>query len=347
MWNHADCTLKKGNQIKAYVLPFYDHNLDWQRSLDDVEGIELLRWDDQEKIRKYVESGGPQNTPSAAVMEYGMEVSQTSRATCRRCNQKIMKGEVRISTKPDGRGGKGLAWHHANCFQLLKWRKCEDGITFQLLIRLPSLHWLRSIPLPEKCADGMLFGALGWCSLCSGCLRYSGGMYRCHGYLSAWNKCSYSTTEPERVKQKWKIPEETTNDYLFKWFKSQKAKKSSRTLPQPSNIPSGNQAANEQHQSSNSEKLEGDMQDEWKSQIEGAGGQFHTKIKKVVSGVLDDKNAEMKAARRMKKPIVREDYLVNCFKRQKKLSYDLYKIEAIGEASSIVTVKVKRAKCSA
>ncbi|PSR94852.1 Poly [ADP-ribose] polymerase [Actinidia chinensis var. chinensis] len=119
MWNHADCTLKKGNQIKAYVLPFYDHNLDWQRSLDDVEGIELLRWEDQEKIRKYVESGGPQNTPSAAVMEYGMEVSQTSRATCRRCNQMIMKGEVRISTKPDGRGGKGLAWHHANCFMEL------------------------------------------------------------------------------------------------------------------------------------------------------------------------------------------------------------------------------------
>ena len=114
MWNHADCTLKKANQIKAYVLPFYDHNLDWQRryllisclshnihpyfchacSLDDVEGIELLRWEDQEKIRKYVEGGGPQNTPSAAVMEYGMEVSQTSRATCRLCNQKIMKGEV-------------------------------------------------------------------------------------------------------------------------------------------------------------------------------------------------------------------------------------------------------------
>ena len=27
-------------------------------------------------------------------------------------------------------------------------------------------------------------------------------------------------------------------------------------------------------------KREGDMQDEWKSQIEGAGGQVHTKIKK-------------------------------------------------------------------
>lgn len=44
----------------------------------------------------------------------------------------------------------------------------------------------------------------------------------------------------------------------------------------------------------------------------------------------------------MKLPIVREDYLVDCIKRQKKLPFDLYKVEAIGEASSsIVTVKVK------
>lgn len=43
----------------------------------------------------------------------------------------------------------------------------------------------------------------------------------------------------------------------------------------------------------------------------------------------------------MKIPIVREDYLVDCFKRKKKLPFDLYKVEAVGEASSMVTVKVK------
>lgn len=43
----------------------------------------------------------------------------------------------------------------------------------------------------------------------------------------------------------------------------------------------------------------------------------------------------------MKIPIVREDYLGDCFKRQRKLPYDLYKVEALGEASSVVTVKVK------
>ncbi|KAL4651990.1 hypothetical protein ACB092_01G200600 [Castanea dentata] len=86
--------------------------------------------------------------------------------------------------------------------------------------------------------------------------------------------------------------------------------------------------------------------EEFKRKIEGAGGLVHTKIKKdtnclVVSGVLDDQNAETRKARRMKLPIVREDYLADCIKRQKKLPFDSYEVEAIGEASSMVTVKVK------
>lgn len=63
--------------------------------VDDVEGIELLRWEDQQKIRKYVEGGGPPPAAKAVTAtECGIEVSQTSRATCKHCNQKIMKGEV-------------------------------------------------------------------------------------------------------------------------------------------------------------------------------------------------------------------------------------------------------------
>jgi hypothetical protein len=63
-------------------------------------------------------------------------------------------------------------------------------------------------------ADGMLFGALGKCPLCGGGLEYSGGRYKCLGYLTAWSKCAFSTTNPERIKGKWKIPEETDNAYL-------------------------------------------------------------------------------------------------------------------------------------
>lgn len=43
----------------------------------------------------------------------------------------------------------------------------------------------------------------------------------------------------------------------------------------------------------------------------------------------------------MKVPIVREDYLVDCMERKKKLPFDMYKVEMTGETSSMVTVKVK------
>lgn len=43
----------------------------------------------------------------------------------------------------------------------------------------------------------------------------------------------------------------------------------------------------------------------------------------------------------MKIPIVREDYLVDCIEKRKKLPFDMYKVEMIGEASSTVTIKVK------
>ena len=61
----------------------------------------MLRWEDQKRIRDYVQSGGsggpagPSDTTSkAGATASGIEVSQTSRATCRICSEKILKGEV-------------------------------------------------------------------------------------------------------------------------------------------------------------------------------------------------------------------------------------------------------------
>ncbi|KAK9945142.1 hypothetical protein M0R45_010672 [Rubus argutus] len=447
MWNHASCIMKKAKQIK---------------STGDIEGLELLRWEDQKKIRDYVQSdasGGPgepsdiTTTSKASTTECGIEVSQTSRATCRLCSQKILKGQVRISTKPEGQGARGLAWHHANCFMesspstqveklsgwetvpvsdqavvsalvkdvvILSGKKVEvqehkagtkrrkDGDADQkskvsksegdvstsrdvsasnatdmeskLEVQTKELWALKDdlkkhvttlelrkmletnaqdstgseLDLRERCADGMMFGALNTCPVCSGPLHYSGAMYRCHGYLSAWSKCSYSTQEPERLKGKWKVPDETDNQYLQKWFKSQKVGKPARILPPPSSNSPGGQAFNGQYQSGASladlkvafRGLSKESMEKWNKDIEGVAGLVHAKIKKdtnclVVGGVWDDKDAEMKKARRMKIPIVREDYLVDCFKRKKKLPFDLYKVEAVGEASSMVTVKVK------
>lgn len=46
-------------------------------------------------------------------------------------------------------------------------------------------------------------------------------------------------------------------------------------------------------------------------------------------------------SRRLKIPIVRESYLVDCFKKQKKLPFDMHKVETVGGGSGTMTVKVK------
>lgn len=78
MWNHASCILSKKNQIK---------------SVDDVEGIDTLRWDDQEKIRNYVGSAPATASSAAAISDKcTIEVAKSARTSCRRCGEKIKKG---------------------------------------------------------------------------------------------------------------------------------------------------------------------------------------------------------------------------------------------------------------
>ncbi|KAL2934707.1 Poly [ADP-ribose] polymerase 1 [Bienertia sinuspersici] len=438
MWHHATCIMKKANQIK---------------SIDDVEGVESLRWEDQQKIRNYVDGNGLASntvvTPPPAPAAHSIEVSQNSRATCKRCSKKITKGEVRISAKVDGQAAKALSWHHAICFlesfpstlleslsgwqslssadqasllaaakgkapsaesesqtrngakrktvgdsdQLVKvvktdtdmmMRKCgslttasdngEATLERKLEAQTKAL-WELKDDLKKHVTNGELRQMLAAndqstsgseldlrdllksCPMCSGHLSYSGGTYKCHGFISEWSKCSYSTTQPERIKGKWKVPEETDNQYLLKWFKSQKAAKPARILPPSTpNKSAGNQTAKGQIRSSKDEKLEDlrvaitglpkEVVEEFRGKIEEAGGQVHAKIKKdtnclVVGGGLSEKNAELKKARKMKIPVVREEYLSNCIQKKKKLPFDVYKMEATGESSSMVTVKVK------
>nr|CAB3452679.1 unnamed protein product [Digitaria exilis] len=102
MWNHARCIFGKKNQIK---------------SVDDVEGIDALRWDDQEKIRNYVGSASATASSTAAVPDKcTIDVAPSARTSCRRCTEKITKGTVRVSAKIEGQPSKGVPWYHVNCF---------------------------------------------------------------------------------------------------------------------------------------------------------------------------------------------------------------------------------------
>ncbi|KAM0949661.1 putative NAD(+) ADP-ribosyltransferase transcription regulator SAP family [Dioscorea sansibarensis] len=448
MWNHAGCILKKKNQIK---------------SLDDVEGLDLLRWEDQQKLRKYMEGttsdmSSTSKSSMAANNECTIEVSQTSRASCKHCSEKITKGMVRVSTKPEGQGARALGWHHVKCFlemspsaiieKVSGWDKLtpEEKQTVSSLVKDKSPRkgvgiaedkplqgatskgikrkntedielkskvskhdveqpkigssstthnsnvsdldtkleeqtkalWnikdelkkhvsvseLREMleengqyssgsefDLRDRCADGMLFGPLGSCPICSGPLCYSSGQYRCNGHVSAWSKCSYSTTESIRLKEKWKIPAESSNQYLKNWFKSQKMKKPVRVLP-PKPVQCQTSLTSLPSASGKLEELKvalaGEPQVDWKRKLEDADVQIHAKIKKdtsclVVIGEVNGSDSEIRKARKMKIPVVREDYLSDCMKKQGKLPFDLYKVEPASEAQreGTLTVKVK------
>lgn len=72
-----------------------------------MEGVDDLRWEDTQKLKKYIEGGGGKTggnefddadaEPSKAEVgsgDFGVENAKSSRATCKSCNEKIMKGEV-------------------------------------------------------------------------------------------------------------------------------------------------------------------------------------------------------------------------------------------------------------
>ncbi|KRT82026.1 hypothetical protein AMK59_5757, partial [Oryctes borbonicus] len=107
------------------------------KSVDEIENFESLRYNDQKEIRQKIdESGSGVIVPpkkgakrNAATMvglqDYKVEYSKSGRASCRGCEQKILKDQIRISKKDFetevGRryGGQDL-WHHLTCFAKLR-----------------------------------------------------------------------------------------------------------------------------------------------------------------------------------------------------------------------------------
>lgn len=106
------------------------------KTVADIAHFDEIRWEDQQKIKEKVESGGGGGAaaPSSgkkgkkgkggdagAFKDYTMEYAKSGRAMCRGCENKILKGEVRISKKDfdDERArmyGPVDRWHHVDCF---------------------------------------------------------------------------------------------------------------------------------------------------------------------------------------------------------------------------------------
>ncbi|KAK7907813.1 hypothetical protein WMY93_016425 [Mugilogobius chulae] len=106
----------------------------WQRaaahSTADIGGFSGLRWEDQEKIKKAVESGGAVSAGKGdkkggakgekTLNDFAVEYAKSNRSTCKGCEQKIEKDQIRVSKKtvdPE-KPQLGLIdrWYHTACF---------------------------------------------------------------------------------------------------------------------------------------------------------------------------------------------------------------------------------------
>ncbi|XP_044292076.1 poly [ADP-ribose] polymerase 1 [Varanus komodoensis] len=106
----------------------------WKRvrlvSHADVEGFSELRWEDQEKIKKSIESGSAGTGKSVeqeesskgekSLHDFAVEYAKSNRSSCKGCKQKIEKGQIRISKKmvhPE-KPQLGIIdnWYHPTCF---------------------------------------------------------------------------------------------------------------------------------------------------------------------------------------------------------------------------------------
>ncbi|XP_064103766.1 poly [ADP-ribose] polymerase 1-like [Macrobrachium nipponense] len=104
------------------------------KTVADIAHYDSLRWEDQEKIKTKIESGGSAPPPSGkgskgskkkgsvpGAGDYTVEYAKSGRAKCRLCDDKINKDEVRISKKEyDSDRAKMYGpvdmWHHVDCF---------------------------------------------------------------------------------------------------------------------------------------------------------------------------------------------------------------------------------------
>uniref|UniRef100_UPI00109F0920 LOW QUALITY PROTEIN: poly [ADP-ribose] polymerase 1 n=1 Tax=Podarcis muralis TaxID=64176 RepID=UPI00109F0920 len=112
-WHHFSCFWKRARLV----------------SHTDVVGFSELRWEDQEKIKKSIESGGAGTgkgdqegggKSDKSLNDFAAEYAKSNRSTCKGCDQKIEKGQIRISKKmvhPE-KPQLGMIdnWYHPACF---------------------------------------------------------------------------------------------------------------------------------------------------------------------------------------------------------------------------------------
>lgn len=122
MWFHEDCFFKKQRP----------------QSVGDIENFENIRFEDQGRIKLKIEKSSEVSACTSAkkgkkrvtaevnaLKDFEIEYAKTSRSACRGCEQKILKGQVRVrktvyDTEVGMKYGGQPLWHHVECFAQLR-----------------------------------------------------------------------------------------------------------------------------------------------------------------------------------------------------------------------------------
>ncbi|XP_034111953.2 poly [ADP-ribose] polymerase [Drosophila nasuta] len=118
-WYHKNCFFKKQRPA----------------SVGDIKNFENLRYADQKEVEKLIGTGDQivesitgkkrSKEESQALKDFGIEYSKSGRASCRGCELKISKDEVRVSktvydTEVGMKYGGQKLWHHLECFAKMR-----------------------------------------------------------------------------------------------------------------------------------------------------------------------------------------------------------------------------------
>ncbi|XP_060555294.1 poly [ADP-ribose] polymerase 1-like [Ruditapes philippinarum] len=110
-WFHYACFWKRARKVTT----------------EDIYGFDSLRWEDQQKIKEKVAGSGGgdgdagEGSSSSASQDFNTDYAKSSQSVCRGCEDKIKKGELRISRKDyesvrAKMYGPCDLWHHVDCF---------------------------------------------------------------------------------------------------------------------------------------------------------------------------------------------------------------------------------------
>ncbi|XP_053378443.1 poly [ADP-ribose] polymerase 1-like [Mercenaria mercenaria] len=109
-WFHYACFWKRARGVRT----------------DDIYGYDSLRWEDQQKIKEKIAGagggdGGDGEGSTSTGKDFNTEYAKSGKSTCRGCEDKIAKNEVRISRKDfESQRAKMYGpqdlWHHVDCF---------------------------------------------------------------------------------------------------------------------------------------------------------------------------------------------------------------------------------------